>query len=100
MISSHEGSIGNEHLSPAQIQRLHRFAQFAQRNLINRRGILKNEGRTDPAYRTVKSVADVAGRLAAGAWLWTGDRYFRRDSWRRSPSPLTSKSALRAGRAV
>jgi anaerobic magnesium-protoporphyrin IX monomethyl ester cyclase len=100
MISSHEGSIGNEHLSPAQIQRLHRFAQFAQRNLINRRGILKNEGRTDPAYRTVKSVADVAGRLAAGAWLWTGDRYFRRDSWRRSPSPLTSKSALRTGRAA
>ncbi len=100
IISSHEGSIGNEYLSPAQVHRLHRFAQFAQRNLINRRGILKNEGRTDPAYRAVKSVADLAGRLAAGAWLWTGDRYFRRDSWRRSASPPAPKSALGTGRAA
>ena len=99
IISSHEGSIGNEHLSPAQVHRLHRFAQFAQRNLINRRGILKNEGRTDPAYRAVKTLADVAGRLAAGAWLWAGERYFRRDSWRRWAPPPASKSAMETGRA-
>jgi len=100
IISSHEGSIGNEHLSPAQVHRLHRFAQFAQRNLINRRGILKNESRIDPAYRIGKSVADAAGRVAAGAWLWAGDRYFRRASWRRwVPSPA-SKSAVGTGRAA
>jgi radical SAM superfamily enzyme YgiQ (UPF0313 family) len=99
IISSHEGSIGNENLSPAQIHRLHRFAQFAQRNLINRRGILKNEGRSDPAYRTTKAVADAACRVAAAAWLWTGDRYFRRDSWLGwRPRPAT-KSALGTGRA-
>jgi anaerobic magnesium-protoporphyrin IX monomethyl ester cyclase len=88
IISSHEGSIGNEHLSPAQIHRLHRFAQFAQRNLINRRGILKNEGRADLAYRALKAVADSAGRVTAKLWLWAGDLYFRRDSWRQSAQPL------------
>jgi anaerobic magnesium-protoporphyrin IX monomethyl ester cyclase len=100
IISSHEGSIGNEHLSPVQVHQLHWFAQFAQRNLINRRGILKNEGRTDPIYRAVKAVADTTGRLAAGAWLWTGDSYFRRDSWRRSGLRAPSKSTLRTGRAA
>jgi anaerobic magnesium-protoporphyrin IX monomethyl ester cyclase len=100
IVSSHEGSIGNENLSPAQVHRLHRFAQFAQRNLINRRGILKNEGRSDAAYRTAKAVADAAGRVAAGAWLWTGDRYFRRDSWRGSTAPPATKSALGTGRAA
>jgi len=100
IISSHEGSIGNEHLSPAQIHRLHRFAQFAQRNLINRRGILKNEGRVDPSYRAVKAVADGAGLLAAKSWLWAGDLYFRRDSWRRpatSLAPRLNSNARRAG---
>jgi hypothetical protein len=82
IISSHEGSIGNERLSASQVHRLHRFAQFLQRNLINRRGILKNEGRTNPAYRVAKAIADVCGHLAARTCLWAGDLYFRRESWR------------------
>ena len=99
IISSHEGSIGNENLSPAQIHRLHRFAQFAQRNLINRRGILKNEGRADPAYRAIKAIADGAGLLSAKLWLWGGDLYFRRDSWRRSATPLAPRLNSNARRA-
>src|SRR5262245_15903443 len=39
IISAHEGSTGNEHLRPQDIVRLHRFAQFLQNYLINRRGI-------------------------------------------------------------
>ncbi len=59
IISTHEGSIGNENLTPAQVHRLHRFAQILQRNFINRRGILKNELRRDPPYRFAKHALDV-----------------------------------------
>ena len=58
IISAHEGSIGNENLTPAQVHRLHRFAQILQRNFINRRGILKNELRRDGAYRFAKGTLD------------------------------------------
>lgn len=59
IISANEGSIGNENLTPAQVHRLHRFAQILQRNFINRRGILKNELRRDLAYRMAKTTLDV-----------------------------------------
>jgi anaerobic magnesium-protoporphyrin IX monomethyl ester cyclase len=98
IISSHEGSIGNESLSAARVHRLHRFAQLLQRNLINRRGILKNEGRTDPAYCALKTVTDAAGRIAMRLCLWAGDIYFRRDSWRRSAAPGVQNAALGGGR--
>jgi radical SAM superfamily enzyme YgiQ (UPF0313 family) len=94
IISSHEGSIGNECLSAAQVHRLHQFAQFVQRNLINRRGILKNEGRTNPAYRVVKAIADAGGRLAARACLLGGDLYFRRASWRGPAHAAIANSRL------
>jgi MoaA/NifB/PqqE/SkfB family radical SAM enzyme len=66
IISAHEGSIGNENLMPAQVHRLHRFAQILQRNFINRRGILKNELRRDPAYRMAKGALDLL--LAPFGW--------------------------------
>jgi len=97
LISSHEGSIGNERLSAAQIHRLHRFAQIVQRNLINRRGILKNEGRTNPIYRVAKAIADAGGRFAARACLWAGDVYFRRQSWRGPADAIISNSTLGTG---
>jgi anaerobic magnesium-protoporphyrin IX monomethyl ester cyclase len=97
IISSHEGSIGNERLSAAQIHRLHRFAQFLQRNMINRRGILKNEGRTNPVYRVVKAIADAGTRLSARAWLLAGDVYFRRESWRKPTHAIISNSTLGSG---
>ena len=59
IISANEGSIGNENLTPAQVHRLHRFAQILQRNFINRRGILKNELRRDPAYRMAKAALEI-----------------------------------------
>jgi anaerobic magnesium-protoporphyrin IX monomethyl ester cyclase len=59
IISANEGSIGNENLTPAQVHRLHRFAQILQRNFINRRGILKNDLRRDPGYRLAKRALDV-----------------------------------------
>ena len=48
IISAHDGSPGNEHLRPRDIVRLYRFARFLQDNLINRRGILKNETPAGP----------------------------------------------------
>ncbi len=65
LISSHEGSIGNEYLSPEQVHRLHRFAQFLQNNLINRRGILKNANARSAPYRAARWAADQACHTAA-----------------------------------
>jgi radical SAM superfamily enzyme YgiQ (UPF0313 family) len=42
-ISSHNVTIGNDHLSKEQIQSLYRFARFIQGYLLNRRGILKED---------------------------------------------------------
>jgi hypothetical protein len=77
IVSSHEGSMGNENLTPRQVHELHRFAQFLQRNLINRRGILKNENRHDPAYVTLKRIADGVCWVGARAAFALGQRYFR-----------------------
>ena len=75
IVSANEGSIGNENLTPAQVHRLHRFAQILQRNFINRRGILKNELRRDKPYRVAKAAFDLAmapfenAFFHAGAWM-------------------------------
>lgn len=75
IVSANEGSIGNENLTPAQVHRLHRFAQILQRNFINRRGILKNELRRDPAYRLAKGTLDALMApiehvfFTVGSWL-------------------------------
>jgi hypothetical protein len=68
IISAHEGSIGNENLSPRQIHLLHRFAQVLQRNFINRRGILKNETRKGALYATARGAATILSR--AGGWTF------------------------------
>lgn len=57
-INCHEVMMGNENLSKEQILSLLHLAQFIQNYLINRRGILKNENRTDLFYRCMKSFAD------------------------------------------
>ena len=72
IVSAHEGSIGNENLTPAQVHRLHRFAQILQRNFINRRGILKNELRRDPAYRLAKRTLDLLVAPVEKAFFLTG----------------------------
>lgn len=72
IISSHEGSIGNENLSPSQVHLLHRFAQVIQRNFINRRGVLKNEQRKDLPYRVARSLAEAASKSAGWAFYVVG----------------------------
>jgi anaerobic magnesium-protoporphyrin IX monomethyl ester cyclase len=78
IISSHQGSIGNENLSAAEMNRLYRFAQFLQSNLINRRGVLKNGNRGDLPYRFAKRIADEVGHVAAVAMTSVGRPYFQR----------------------
>lgn len=82
IVSSHEGSIGNENLSAAQIHSLHRFAQFLQRNLINRRGVLKDESRRDLWYRAVRRGVDQLCWAAAACCLGAARLYYGRGSWR------------------
>lgn len=77
IISAHEGSIGNENMSAAQVHRLHRFAQILQRNFINRRGILKNELRHDPAYRMAKGALDLLAAPIERAFLYVGSAVLR-----------------------
>jgi hypothetical protein len=77
IVSSHEGSIGNENLTPAQVHRLHRFAQILQRNFINRRGILKNELRHDPAYRIAKGALDLLVAPVERAFFFAGSVLLR-----------------------
>jgi anaerobic magnesium-protoporphyrin IX monomethyl ester cyclase len=77
IISANEGSIGNENLSAAQVHRLHRFAQILQRNFINRRGILKNELRRDPAYRLAKGVLDLLVAPVERAFFFAGSALLR-----------------------
>lgn len=78
IVSSHVGAMGNEVLTPETVRRLHRFAQFLQNNLVNRRGVLKNEERRDLPYRALKAVADAATGLLARAFVAVGSARLRR----------------------
>ncbi|HEX7977472.1 MAG TPA: radical SAM protein [Gemmatimonadaceae bacterium] len=72
IVSSHEGSMGNENLTPAQVHMLHRFAQILARNVLNRRGLLKNELRRDGAYRAVRETADGISRVVGRTMFAVG----------------------------
>lgn len=65
IISAHEGSVGNENLTPARIHALHVLARFIQNNLLNRRGILKNKRRQDLPYVIAKKSVDWVGNRVA-----------------------------------
>jgi radical SAM superfamily enzyme YgiQ (UPF0313 family) len=78
IVSAHEGAIGNENLTPAQVHLLHRFAQMLQRNVLNRRGILKNELRSDWLYRVSRRMADVSFGAAGWAMYWAGSWILRK----------------------
>jgi len=100
IISSHEGSIGNENLTPGQVHLLHRFAQILQRNFINRRGILKNEHRQDGAYRMARVVADTVFGIAARVFFVSGSLVLR--GWLRTATrgPATSTLPRAAARSA
>lgn len=92
IISSHEGSIGNENLSPRQVHLMHRFAQILQRDFINRRGVLKNESRRDLPYRVVKGAVDAVFDLAGSLFFHAGALALRLAlrSARRGPATLST----------
>jgi radical SAM superfamily enzyme YgiQ (UPF0313 family) len=64
-VSSHETIMGNENLSVAQVRKLHKTAQFIQNYLVNRKGMLKTEGKKSGVYRAAQSAADFGCNLAA-----------------------------------
>jgi hypothetical protein len=64
--------MGNENLTPAQVHRLHRFAQVLARNVMNRRGVLKNELRRGRAYAGLRAGADLASRVAGRVLFTSG----------------------------
>ncbi|MDQ6887538.1 MAG: radical SAM protein [Gemmatimonadota bacterium] len=77
IVSSHEGSMGNENLTPQQVHLLHRFGQVLARNVLNRRGVLKNDLRHDPLYSTLRGAADLGSRLGGRAMFTVGSAAFR-----------------------
>ena len=94
IISSHEGSMGNENLSPVHVHQLHRFAQILQRNFINRRGVLKNENRSDPVYRTLRRGLDLTCAFLGQAAYSLGEAYFRRRV-KATPPPPAARTGTR-----
>ncbi len=97
IISANEGSIGNENLTPAQVHRLHRFAQILQRNFINRRGILKNELRREPVYRMAKATLDTLIAPLERSFFFLGSAILRLSmpNTRRGSATMVPQKALR-----
>jgi hypothetical protein len=78
IVNAHSFSPGNETLQAGDIERLYRFATFVQQYLLNRRGLLKNESRRDPAYAALRTAADAVTYGLANAAARVGAVYFRR----------------------
>lgn len=78
ILNAHSASPGNETLQPRDIERLHRFSKFLQKNLLNRRGLLKNERRSGAVYSVLRRTADVASYGVAMGLVMLGQVYFRR----------------------
>ena len=85
-ISSHETIMGNENLSVTQVHRLHKTAQFIQNYLINRKGILKTEGKKSAVYRMTQAAADFCCDLAARAVIFGAENL-------NQSSPLSAAAA-------
>jgi anaerobic magnesium-protoporphyrin IX monomethyl ester cyclase len=91
IVSSHEGSMGNENLTPQQVHRLHRFAQILARNVLNRRGVLKNELRHDAVYSALRRSADLATDLVGRAAYAIGSAAFRTAMHGTTRGPATTR---------
>lgn len=76
--SSHEAMMGNENLSKAQVQTLHRFAYFLQRYLLNRGGILKDETRPGLIYGAARTGANFMAFICAQIVFAIGRARFQR----------------------
>ncbi len=77
-INSHQAMMGNENLTKGQIAVLLRFAQFFERYLINRGGILKDANRGELPYSVARSLADTTAHLAARTVFTVGRSYLQR----------------------
>lgn len=95
IVSSHEGSIGNENLTPSQVHLLHRFAQILQRNFINRRGVLKNEARKDLPYRLMRRLAEMSSRSAGWVFYHLGSAALRLTLRSAKRGPATTRTTTK-----
>ena len=77
-VNSHQANVGNENLSRAQIERLHRFAKIFERFLLNRGGILKDQNRRDLWYRSARTLADAVAASSARLLFAMGRNHFER----------------------
>jgi anaerobic magnesium-protoporphyrin IX monomethyl ester cyclase len=77
-VNSHEAMIGNEHLTKEQVAAMLRFAQFFERYIINRGGVLKDENRKDVVYSAGRLLADVAARIVGRTVFTVGHTYLQR----------------------
>jgi anaerobic magnesium-protoporphyrin IX monomethyl ester cyclase len=78
IINAHTTSLGNENMVGPDIVKLHKFARLLQENMLNRRGILKNERRRSGLYAIAKRGADAAAHAAAALTIAAGRAYFKR----------------------
>ncbi|MEP6714283.1 MAG: radical SAM protein [Terriglobia bacterium] len=76
-INSHEVWMGNDHLSKHQVKALYHFAKFFQTYLLNRKGILKQDGKSVP-YRASKWLADRVCDVLAFATFRCGSFWLQR----------------------
>jgi radical SAM superfamily enzyme YgiQ (UPF0313 family) len=89
IVNAHTISYGNETLRGSDIVSLHRFAHNLQK-LLNRKGILKNDRRSDFAYLAAKRTADVVTHGVALMLVKAARRYFER-----RVTPMPPRVALR-----
>jgi hypothetical protein len=78
IINAHTTSLGNENMAGPDIVKLHQFARLLQQNMLNRRGILKNERRRTGLYAVAKRGADIVTHAAAVMTIAAGRAYFKR----------------------
>jgi anaerobic magnesium-protoporphyrin IX monomethyl ester cyclase len=76
--NSHEAMIGNENLTKDQIRRLHKFAVFFERYLINRGGMLKDDNRKEIWYGGARWLANLSASYSAQAVFAVGSNHFKR----------------------
>jgi radical SAM superfamily enzyme YgiQ (UPF0313 family) len=79
-VSSHEVQMGNENLSEREVRTLLHFAQFFQRNLINRGGVLKNHHSEGRSRQIATSCADAGSEWAARMLYGVGSRWIQRQA--------------------
>jgi hypothetical protein len=70
--------IGNKNLTKGQVATLLQFAQFIERYLINRGGVLKDQSRRGLMYGSARAAADWFANLSARTIFALGRARFER----------------------